>query len=93
MLRALGIQPRQIIQTGALETGIVVTVSGMLGIVMGTGIALAASFAIGSINISQVAPLFTSTGLFALGVIALFGFGGGWILQMASLRSQPGWRG
>lgn len=93
MLRALGIQPRQIIQTGALETGIVVTVSGMLGIVMGTGIALASSFAIGSINISQVAPLFTSTGLVALGVIALFGFGGGWILQMASLRSQPGWRG
>ena len=93
MLRALGIRPVQITSTGALETGLMVTCSGLTGLAVGTTIAVIAAQAIGSITLPQIAqvagPLFAAT---FTGIVVL-GFGGGWLLQAASLRRQPGWRG
>lgn len=93
MLRALGVQPGQIIRTGALETGIVVMTSGACAMIAGTIIALIAAFAIGSMQATAIAGLVGPVGLGSFGVICVIGFGGGWILQAASLRSQSGWRG
>jgi putative ABC transport system permease protein len=92
MLRALGIRPAQIRQTGALETGLMVAVSGLLGLISGSAIAIIAAQAIGTINLAQVAVVAGPVFVTALGVILLFGFGGGWILQASNLRAQAGWR-
>jgi putative ABC transport system permease protein len=92
MLRALGIRPGQIRQTGALETGLMVAVSGLLGLISGSAIAIIAAQTIGTINLAQVAVVAGPVFVTALGVILLFGFGGGWILQASNLRAQAGWR-
>ncbi len=93
MLRALGIRPAQITCTGALETGLMVACSGLTGLAVGATIAVIAAQAIGSIPLPQIAqvagPLFAAS----FSGIAALGFGGGWLLQAASLRTQPGWRG
>lgn len=93
MLRALGIQPSQIARTGALETGIVVAGSGVCGMFAGTVIALIAAFSIGSVKAGELAALIGPVGLGSFAMICVIGFGGGWMLQASSLRSQPGWRG
>ncbi|MBC05147.1 MAG: hypothetical protein CMO10_02520 [Thalassospira sp.] len=93
MLRALGIRPAQITRTGAYETGLMVASSGLIGLTVGTGIAIAAAQAIGSINLSQVALLAGPVMAAAFVAIVVLGFGGGWALQAAGLRAQAGWRG
>mgnify|MGYP000448176864 CR=1 FL=1 len=93
MLRALGIRPRQITQTGALETGLMVAISGLVGLMAGSGIAIIAAQAIGTINLEQVATIAGPMIATAFGMIVVLGFGGGWVLQATSLRAQPGWRG
>lgn len=93
MLRALGIRPRQITQTGALETGLMVAISGLAGLLSGCAIAIIAAQAIGHINPVQVADIAGPMMATTLGVILVLGFGGGWALQASSLRAQTGWRG
>lgn len=93
MLRALGIQPKQITQTGALETTIMLGVSGIIGIIAGTGIAVVAGQAIGSISLGQIATVAGPIGSMSALMIAVIGFAGGWALQASALRTQPGWRG
>nr|WP_246879142.1 FtsX-like permease family protein [Thalassospira sp. ER-Se-21-Dark] len=93
MLRALGIRPRQISQTGAFETGLMVAISGLVGLMAGSGIAIIAAQAIGTIDLAQVATIAGPMIATAFGAIVVLGFGGGWILQAASLRAQAGWRG
>ncbi|KZC98584.1 hypothetical protein TH47_15135 [Thalassospira sp. MCCC 1A02803] len=93
MLRALGIRPRQISQTGALETGLMVAISGLVGLMAGSGIAIIAAQAIGTIDLAQVAIIAGPMIATAFGMIVVLGFGGGWILQAASLRTQAGWHG
>jgi putative ABC transport system permease protein len=92
MLRALGIRPRQIRHTGGLEAGLLVASSGCLGLMTGSAIAVTAAQAIGSINLAQVTLVAGPIMAAILGVIVVLGFGGGWILQAASLRALPGWR-
>ncbi len=93
MLRALGIQPRQITQTGALETTIMLGVSGIIGILAGTVIAVVAGRAIGSISLGQIFTVAGPIGGSSALIIAVVGFAGGWALQASALRTQPGWRG
>ncbi|BDW87494.1 ABC transporter permease [Thalassospira tepidiphila] len=93
MLRALGIRPRQITQTGALETGLMVAIGGLIGLMAGSGIAIIAAQAIGTIDLAQVVTIAGPLIAAAFGTIVVLGFGGGWILQAASLRAQTGWRG
>lgn len=93
MLRALGIQPRQITQTGALETTIMLGVSGIIGILAGTAIAVVAGQAIGSISLGQIVTVAGQIGGSSALIIAVVGFAGGWALQASALRTQPGWRG
>lgn len=92
MLRALGIQPKQITQTGALETTIMLGVSGIIGILAGTAIAVVAGQAIGSISPGQIVTVVGPIGGSSALIIAVVGFAGGWALQASALRSQPGWR-
>lgn len=93
MLRALGIQPRQITRTGALETTIMLGVSGIIGILAGTAIAVVAGQAIGSISLGQIVTVAGPIGGSSALIIAVVGFAGGWALQASALRTQPGWRG
>lgn len=93
MLRALGIPPKQITQTGALETTIMLGVSGVIGILAGTAIAVIPGQAIGSISLGQIFTVAGPIGGSSAVVIALIGFAGGWALQASALRTQPGWRG
>ena len=93
MLRALGIRPRKISQTGALETGLMIATSGLIGLMAGSAIAIIAAQAIGTIDLAKVAALAGPMIATAFGMIVVLGFGGGWILQAASLRAQAGWRG
>ncbi|URK16208.1 hypothetical protein M9H61_11665 [Thalassospira sp. GO-4] len=92
MLRALGIRPGQIIRTGALETGIVVAASGVLGTVAGTSVAVLAASRIGSFDVAETAVMMAPLAAGAVALIGIIGFGGGWVLQQASLRAQSGWR-
>ena len=93
MLRALGIRPRQIMQTAALETGLMVAISGLVGLLTGCGIAIIAAQAIGTISLTQIAVIAGPMIAASLGGILVLGFGGGWVLQTSSLRALAGWRG
>lgn len=93
MLRALGVQPNQITQTGALETTIMLGVSGIIGILAGTAIAVVAGQSIGSISLGQIITIAGPIGGTSSLIIAVVGFAGGWALQASALRTQPGWRG
>ncbi|MBO6808054.1 FtsX-like permease family protein [Thalassospira sp.] len=93
MLRALGLRPGQITRTGALETGLMIATGGMVGVTAGSTIALVAAQSISPINLGQVADVAGPMAAITFGFILVIGFGGGWILQAASLRAQSGWRG
>mgnify|MGYP003631696830 FL=1 len=89
MLRALGVQPRQINTIAALETGISVAGSGFVGILLGGGIATLAAHAIGTEVIAF--PGMAAGGVMLM--VTLLGFGAGGLLQRLALRRQQGWRG
>lgn len=89
MLRALGIQPGQIRQIAAWETGITVASSGIISIALGAGIAVMAALAIGA----QVTSFPTTMIGIAMVTVTVLGFGAGSLMQSASLRGQQGWRG
>ncbi|WP_412777424.1 ABC transporter permease [Thalassospira lucentensis] len=89
MLRALGVQPRQINTIAAWETGISVAGSGFVGIFLGGGIATMAAHAIGAEVIAF--PGMAAGG--AMLMVTLLGFGAGGLLQRLALRRQQGWRG
>ena len=89
MLRALGVQPRQINSIAAWETGISVAGSGFVGILLGGGIATLAAHAIGAEVIAF--PGMAAGG--AMLMVTLLGFGAGGLLQRLALRRQQGWRG
>lgn len=89
MLRALGVQPRQINTIAAWETGISVAGSGFVGIFLGGGIATMAAHAIGAEVIAV--PGMAAGG--AMLMVTLLGFGAGGLLQRVALRRQQGWRG
>ncbi|MBX2832730.1 MAG: hypothetical protein KTR23_16525 [Rhodospirillales bacterium] len=93
MLRALGIRPSQIAKTGALEAGIILGASGMLGLCAGALIAIGAGQTIGSIASSTIIAVVGPISIIAVIGIMTIGLGGGWMLQAFTLRSQPGWRG
>ena len=89
MLRALGVQPRQINSIAAWETGISVAGSGFVGILLGGGIATLAAHAIGAEVIAF--PGMAAGG--AMLMVTLLGFGAGGLLQRLALSRQQGWRG
>lgn len=93
MLRALGIRPNQIAKTGALETGMILGASGLIGLFAGTAIAIIAGQAVGAVTFAQIIEVIGPIAVLALVGICAIGFGGGWILQASALRSQTGWRG
>lgn len=93
MLRALGIRPNQIVKTGALETGMILGASGIVGLCAGSAIAIVAGQAVGAITFAQILEVVGPIAVITMIGICAIGFGGGWILQASALRSQPGWRG
>ena len=93
MLRALGLRPNQINRTGALETGLMVTTGGLVGVMAGSTIAIGAATAIGSIGLNQITHIVGPMTAIIFGLVLAFGFAGGWMLQASSLRAQIGWRG
>ncbi|WP_156111609.1 ABC transporter permease [Thalassospira australica] len=92
MLRTLGIQPVQITTTGALETGMMIGISGFIGLIMGAGIAIGAGQTIGTITAAQIAQVAWPILASAIVIMLVVGFGGGWALQARALRTRPGWR-